>query len=223
MKSRFLILALLLCLGVSVSSAAPVAEAVTDRKVIDKILEEEKPVIRGGIVFKTYCALCHGEVADGKGRASHLYPNLRVRITTQTEKYYRTVILGGGPSGGMSEYMPPYQEELSAEQVNDVLAYLKIVTEPVTRGEVVFKTNCVLCHGIKGDGKGRAAKLYNPPPANLTMSDKNDTYKTMIITMGGEAMGRSPVMPVWGEMLSEQEISDVVAYIKTLLVIPPPE
>lgn len=87
--------------------------------------------------------------------------------------------------------------ELSEEQISDVIAYLALVGNPVRRGEVVFKTNCVLCHGVKGDGKGRASVLYDPPPANLTLSDKNDLYKEMIITNGGAAMGRSAVMPVW--------------------------
>lgn len=187
-----------------------------DRKDIAETLS--KPEVRGGIVFKNYCALCHGEAADGSGRASNLYPGLRTRITPQTEKYYHTVILGGGPAGGLSEFMPPWKDELSQEQIHDVLAYLKIVTNTVTRGEVVFKTNCILCHGIHADGKGRAAKMYDPPPANLTKSDKNTDYKKMIVTYGGEAMGRSKFMPVWGEQLSVQEISDVVDYIDTLVV-----
>jgi len=42
----------------------------------------------------------------------------------------------------------------------------------------------------------------------------------MIITLGGEAMGRSPAMPVWGQQLTAQEIKDVVAYLRTLLVVP---
>lgn len=210
----------LLLSGMMLSHTAIAAQpdTVTSRTVIEMTLDSQKPIIRGGIAFKAYCATCHGETADGSGRAARMYPGLRTRITKQTEKYYRTVILGGGTAGGMSEFMPPWADELSDEQVNDILAYLQVVTEPVTRGEVVFKTNCVLCHGLKGDGKGRAAKLYNPPPANLTASDKNTIYKTMIVTYGGEAMGRSPVMPVWGEQLSEQQIADVVAYIDTLVV-----
>ena len=119
---------------------------------------------------------------------------------------------------GVSSFMPMWEEELSDEQISDVLVYLKFLDNSVNRGEVVFKTNCILCHGLKGDGNGRAAKLYDPPPANLTRSDKNDDYKRMIITLGGAAMGRSPVMPVWGEQLSTQEIDDVVNYLKTLLI-----
>ncbi|HEB92855.1 MAG TPA: c-type cytochrome [Gammaproteobacteria bacterium] len=114
--------------------------------------------------------------------------------------------------------MPPWEGELSEEQIRDVVAYLQIATDSKRRGEVVFKTNCILCHGLMADGKGRAARMYDPPPANLTKSDKNDDYKRMIISRGGAAMGRSEFMPVWGDQLSAQEIEDVVAYLRTILV-----
>ena len=35
--------------------------------------ELQKPVVRGGIVFKSYCKLCHGERGDGMARAAKLY------------------------------------------------------------------------------------------------------------------------------------------------------
>ena len=179
--------------------------------------ELSKPVVRGGIVFKNYCTLCHGERADGMARAAKLYGVTNLYIGPAKSDYYFKIIRGGGSVVGKSEFMPPWEHELSAEQINDVVAYLNIVTNIAKRGEVVFKTNCILCHGIKANGKGRAAKLYNPPPANLTKSDKNDDYKTMIITYGSQAIGRSEFMPPWGEQLSAQEITDVVAYLRTIL------
>jgi len=179
--------------------------------------ELSKPVVRGGIVFKNYCTMCHGERADGMARAAKLYGVAKLSISPAKSDYYLEIIRGGGSAVGKSEFMPPWQHELSEEQINDVVAYLKIVSFSAKRGEVVFKTNCILCHGIKANGKGRAAKLYNPPPANLTKSDKNDDYKTMIITYGGQAMGRSEFMPPWGEQLTPQEITDVVAYLRTVL------
>lgn len=180
--------------------------------------EMSKPQFRGSIVFKHYCVLCHGERGDGIARATKLYGIVNLVINQNTPEYYDNVIRNGGKAVGKSDLMPPWEDELSEEQINDVIAYLSSVRDPVKRGEAVFKTNCILCHGIKGDGKGRAAVLYDPPPANLTRSDKNDDYKTSIITLGGAAMGRSPVMPVWGKQLSTQEIKDVVAYLKTILV-----
>ncbi len=180
--------------------------------------EMSKPQFRGSIVFKHYCVLCHGERGDGIARATKLYGVVNLVINQNTPEYYNNVIRNGGKAVGKSDLMPPWEDELSEEQINDVVAYLSSVRDPVKRGEAVFKTNCILCHGIKGDGKGRAAVLYDPPPANLTRSDKNDDYKISIITLGGAAMGRSPVMPVWGKQLSTQEIKDVVAYLKTILV-----
>jgi len=182
-----------------------------------------KPIVRGGIVFKTYCKLCHGEIGNGISRASKLYGKTDLKIATRTPDYYEKIIRMGGGAVGRSEYMPPWQDELSNEQVMDVVAYLSVIATPERRGEAVFKANCLLCHGVKGDGKGRASVLFDPPPANLTKSDKNDEYKRMIITYGGAYMGRSPVMPIWGEQLTTQEIEDVIKYLRTLLVIPPPE
>lgn len=180
--------------------------------------EISKPPYRGSIVFKHYCVLCHGERGDGVARATKLYGKVNLIIKENSPEYFEKIIRFGGQSVNKSELMPPWNDELSEEQIQDVISYLNGISSPESRGEAVFKTNCILCHGIKGNGQGRAAGLYDPPPADLTRSDKNDDYKRMIITLGGAAMGRSAVMPIWGQQLTTQEISDVVAYLKTILV-----
>jgi mono/diheme cytochrome c family protein len=86
----------------------------------------------------------------------------------------------------------------------------------VFRGDIVYKNYCVLCHGVKADGAGRAAKLYNPKPANLVLSDKNDQYKELIIRQGGAALGRSEFMPPWGNELTDEQVSDVIAYLRSV-------
>ncbi|MEM7183412.1 MAG: cytochrome c [Spirochaetota bacterium] len=91
-------------------------------------------------------------------------------------------------------------------------------TEQVLRGKKLFKTYCVLCHGEKGDGKGRLAVGKIPPPANLTISKLTDAAKKKIITGGGESVGRSPFMPPWGQQLSEQEILDLIAYTNAIKI-----
>ena len=201
------------------AGAANFALAEVDTRK-DIRLAQDHPMIRGGIVFKYYCVLCHGDRGDGMARATRLYGNLNLLISPDKypPDYYEKIIRGGGEAVGRSNYMPAWNEELTEEQIADVLAYLQVVNDAQKRGEVVFKTNCVLCHGVRGNGKGRASVLFDPPPADLTHSDKNDMYKKMIITMGGAAMGRSKVMPIWGLQLSEQQIDDVVAYLRTILV-----
>jgi mono/diheme cytochrome c family protein len=84
------------------------------------------------------------------------------------------------------------------------------------RGRTLYTANCVLCHGEGGRGDGRAAKLYNPRPADLTASTRSDTYKATIIRKGGAFVGRSMVMPAWGTELSDAQIQDLVAYLRVI-------
>ena len=86
----------------------------------------------------------------------------------------------------------------------------------VIRGSIAFRTYCVLCHGAEGKGDGRAAKMYTPRPANLTVSPFYDTYKEMIIRGGGASVGRSAYMPPWGDELTDEQIRDVVAFLREL-------
>jgi mono/diheme cytochrome c family protein len=86
----------------------------------------------------------------------------------------------------------------------------------IERGRIAFDHYCVLCHGPSGDGGGRAARLYNPRPANLITSGKNAQYKELIIRRGGAALGRSPYMPPWGEELTEEQIMDLVNFLESI-------
>jgi mono/diheme cytochrome c family protein len=84
------------------------------------------------------------------------------------------------------------------------------------RGSLVFFNYCVTCHGPNADGNGRAARLYDPKPANLRTSDKNEQYFKLIIRRGGKAMARSEYMPPWGEELTDEQIADVTAYLQSI-------
>jgi cytochrome c oxidase cbb3-type subunit III len=205
--------------GMLCAGAVTFAAGQDSREALKR--EISTPVIRGGIVFKSYCGLCHGEHGDGKARAAKLYGNLNLAIKPRTPEYYETIIREGGPAVKASAFMPPWQYELSEEQIGDVIAYINIVGDPVRRGEVVYKTNCILCHGVQADGKGRAAPLFNPPPADLKHSEKNDQYKANIVRLGGAAMGRSSDMPRWQDQLSDAEIDDVLGYLRVIVITSP--
>lgn len=86
----------------------------------------------------------------------------------------------------------------------------------IYRGSIVYGHYCALCHGPSGEGNGRAARIYTPRPANLVASDKNDDYKELIIRRGGAAIGRSQHMPPWGEELTDEQVGDVVAYLRAI-------
>lgn len=86
----------------------------------------------------------------------------------------------------------------------------------VFRGGLVYANYCVTCHGINADGNGRAARLHTPRPANLRSTDKNDAYIGLIVRKGGESLGRSPGMPPWAEELTDEQIGDVVAFVRSV-------
>jgi cytochrome c oxidase cbb3-type subunit 3 len=62
--------------------------------------------------------------------------------------------------------------------------------------------------------------MFGPKPFAFTdkagMADKRDLDLYFAIFDGGEAVGKSTFMPAWGGLLKEQEISDVIAYIRML-------
>ncbi|HEU4651065.1 MAG TPA: c-type cytochrome [Croceibacterium sp.] len=95
------------------------------------------------------------------------------------------------------------------------------VDAAIFRGGLVFSNYCVTCHGINADGNGRAARLYNPKPANLRTSAKNDAYYGLIIRKGGSLLGRSEFMPAWDAELTNEQIGDLVAYLRSINVARP--
>ncbi len=86
----------------------------------------------------------------------------------------------------------------------------------VYRGSIAYQNYCVLCHGITAEGNGRAAKMYTPPPFNLRRSMMSDSYKEQIIRKGGKALGRSEFMPPWAQELTDEQVTDLVNFLRTI-------
>ena len=87
------------------------------------------------------------------------------------------------------------------------------------KGEYWYReAGCANCHGKKGRGDGPSAATLNPKPADYCTSTKHptDAERLKMITGGGAGMGHSPDMPAWGEVLDQQAVLDIIAYIHTL-------
>ena len=48
------------------------------------------------------------------------------------------------------------------------------------------------------------------------MKKESDETLFKIISGGGQGVGRSTVMPAWGGVLSEQQIRELVKYVRSL-------
>jgi cytochrome c oxidase cbb3-type subunit 3 len=85
---------------------------------------------------------------------------------------------------------------------------------------VLFQELCAVCHGVGGKGDGPSARGLEPKPADFTncqaMAKDSDEVLLKIIKGGGQSAGRSTVMPAWGDALSEQQIRELVKFIRGL-------
>lgn len=86
-------------------------------------------------------------------------------------------------------------------------------------GKAKFEQNCAVCHGTGGKGDGPGAAALNPKPRDYTnasyMKTRSDAELRKVIKEGGAASGFSAVMPPWGGTLSDQDITNVIAYIRS--------
>jgi high-affinity iron transporter len=84
------------------------------------------------------------------------------------------------------------------------------------KGKPIFVAQCASCHGKAGDGNGPAGKALTPRPRAFTKADlPTDEKMASVIQKGGKANGLSADMDAY-PALSDQQVADVIAYIKTL-------
>jgi mono/diheme cytochrome c family protein len=83
------------------------------------------------------------------------------------------------------------------------------------KGKVMYEKLCSPCHGDQGKGDGPAGQALRPPAADLTSSkvkDKLDADLFQTIQNGRP----QTAMSAFKRQLSDQQINDAVAYIRSL-------
>lgn len=85
----------------------------------------------------------------------------------------------------------------------------------VEHGYTLFQEYCVSCHGVDGRGDGPAATNLHPAPADLraTHVDYHDDRQIHLWIKGGVA---GSAMPGFEEQLSDDQIWDLVNYVRSL-------
>jgi mono/diheme cytochrome c family protein len=92
----------------------------------------------------------------------------------------------------------------------------------VAKGRKLYVQNCEKCHGKAGKGDGSLLKRMKADVKPVDYTDKaamakwSDADMTKIIKEGGHAAGRSKVMPSYSEKLSDADVADLIAYIRSL-------
>lgn len=97
------------------------------------------------------------------------------------------------------------------------LSALVLLTALVSRcyaqnaGEDVYKTSCAQCHGLTGEADTPAGKVYKA--RSLKSSEVLKMSDTEMLALAKKGKGQ---MPAWEDILTDDQIKDVITYIRTL-------
>jgi mono/diheme cytochrome c family protein len=94
-------------------------------------------------------------------------------------------------------------------------------------GKQWYYVYCIACHGWTLQGDGPDAIELDPRPRTLTkgsyMNKKTNLELFTVIKGGGNAVGLSSSMPSWGNVLQDQDIWNIVAFIRAMQDVKPPK
>jgi mono/diheme cytochrome c family protein len=109
------------------------------------------------------------------------------------------------------------------------IAWAPPAAADLDQGQRVYATNCAVCHGPAGDGKGPAWLATIPRPQVFSdmnyMSRLTDQYLFEIVKYGKRAVIKQEVkgstlnvmpMPSFGDELTDAEIRDLLMFQRTL-------
>ncbi len=84
----------------------------------------------------------------------------------------------------------------------------------------MYLEKCALCHGSQGEGWDWSKKVARPPVPVPDLAavapQRSDQFLFDIVKDGGEGVGKTRFMPPFGFQLNDQEVWDLVAYMRAL-------
>jgi len=181
---------------------------------------------RGRTIFKGTCVACHGKFGTGNGVLAYLISIPMIDFTDDElleeindEKLVELIREGKG------NYMASWKGTLDDSEIIDVATYVR--TLPALAGERhakykpnplegrrLYRSYCLVCHGVDGKSVGPLANKLDLKPAELTSGqyqDKKVEELTAIIAGYGRKEGSN--MPSWGAVLTREELSDIATYL----------
>jgi cytochrome c oxidase cbb3-type subunit 3 len=174
---------------------------------IPEIAIDSEAIKVGQRLFLQNCSQCHG--SDARGQTG--FPNL-------TDNAW---LYGGEPEAivttvmqGRIGQMPAWKEALGEDGVREVVSYTlslsgrKVNAREAEAGKARFVV-CAACHGT--DGKG------NPAVGAPDLTDQVWLFGDSRAAVTETVMnGRSGVMPAWKDILGEEKVQLVSAYVWSL-------
>jgi ubiquinol-cytochrome c reductase cytochrome c subunit len=177
-------------------------------------------VSAGRQVFLANCATCHGVNGEGRANAPTLIGVGAAAVDFQ-------VGTGRMPLASSGPQAPGRKVLLSEEKIKQLSAYVASLgpgpaipsadaTDPTrgdpSRGNLIFRTNCAMCHNAAGKGGALTRGKYAPP---LTGTTPTHIYEAMVT--GPHSM------PVFNDnTIDPQSKRDIIAYLDDIRRAPSP-
>ncbi|MFQ5461591.1 MAG: c-type cytochrome [Phycisphaerae bacterium] len=176
----------------------------------------------GAALYRANCAACHGVNGEG-GIGNSL--NAATFLAAASDAFLRDTIVYGRPNTAM-----PAWRQFDAREVSDLLAFLRgwqpvrsdvasvlaLCDAPedpdvsVDVGAILYKANCVMCHGLGGSGD--LAPTLN---TQALLSVVPDAYLAQTMIQGRPGTG----MPSWRHLKSE-DVASLIRYIRSWQTAP---
>lgn len=98
---------------------------------------------------------------------------------------------------------------------------LKYTRKPDAKnGGILYHQGCIACHGEEGRGALQTSTMFKRPSTfpdftrcAQTTPEPNSNWKDVILH-GGPARGFSTIMPAFGNLLSNDQVDDLIAYLR---------
>src|SRR5712672_4701584 len=183
-------------------------------------------VLEFATLYAQNCAGCHG--SEGRGGASIALAN-PVYLAIVDENAVHNVVANGVRGTSMPAFAQSAGGLLTDEQINVITSgivsrwgrkgildganppsYAAKTTGDAARGEIAFGTYCASCHGAEGDGGSKGSAISNDSFLAL-VSDQG--LRTIVITGRPELGAPDWRGNVLGKPMSDQEVTDVVAWL----------
>ncbi len=176
-------------------------------------------IANGARLYAAGCTTCHGPSGEGVEGLGGTLRNV-ASLEGATDEQLQAVIIEGLPEAGM----PPWQGDLTGQEVADLIALLRdwqrspkpeeVVVEapePVgdsEAGQIVYAEECALCHGDGAEGTNFAPALGQ----SEAMQAMTDNEIRDIISFGLP----NTVMRGYADSLTVGQIDDLIAFLRTI-------
>jgi mono/diheme cytochrome c family protein len=210
----------------------PVWGQILTAEQLDALVNYTMETVKGTSVnlgqnlFAQNCTPCHGELGEGginpTNKNDIIAPiSTSEFLKTRDDITLRLIISQGQPNFGMSPFGTAYGGPLEDDEIDAIVIFLRsweanppveqppvIASETISlNGKDIYIQICSQCHGINGEGGVGPSLITKNYQSTNTDQNIFDT-----INLGHKATS----MIGWGEILTAEQIKDLVTYIRQL-------